>query len=77
MRLGPDCEQAEGISTLFQLFLLCFTPELQGAAVSLFNLGQTDGDSVCGDCINISNLDEGGSFGRRTDELPQKRKGKE
>lgn len=40
--------------------------------MSLFNLGQTDGDSVCGDCINISNLDEGGSFGRRTEELLQK-----
>lgn len=34
---------------------LFYSPELLGAAVSLFNLGQTDGDGVCGDCINISN----------------------
>lgn len=40
--------------------------------MSLFNLGQTDGDSVCGDCINISNPDERGGFGGRTDEPLQK-----
>lgn len=34
---------------------LFYRPDLLGAAVSLFNLGQTDGDGVCGDCINISN----------------------
>lgn len=39
--------------------------------MSLFNLGQTDGDSVCGDCINISNPDEEGGFGGKTGELLQ------
>ena len=34
------------------------SPKLLGAAVSLFNLGQTDGDSVCGDYINISSPKE-------------------
>lgn len=40
--------------------------------MSLFNLGQTDGDSVSGDCINISNPDEGCSFGVTTNEMLQR-----
>lgn len=51
---------------------LLYSPKLLGAAVSLFNLGQTDGDSVCGDCINISNPDERGGFGGRASESLQK-----
>lgn len=62
-------EDKYSVPTLPALF---YSLKLQGAAVSLFNLGQTDGDSVCGDCINISNPDEGGSFGGRTNDLLQK-----
>lgn len=40
--------------------------------MSLCNLGQTDGDSVSGDCINISNPDEGCSVGARTNESLQR-----
>lgn len=50
---------------------LFYSHKLLGAAVSLFNLGQTDGDSVCGDCITISNPDEGRRFGARTEEWLQ------
>lgn len=66
---SPGHEQAERISTLLQLFLFCFRALNSWEQLrSLFNLGRTDGDSVCGDCINISNPDEGGGFGGRTDE---------
>lgn len=68
LRPGPRCEEAETISPP----ALFYSHNLLGAAVSPFNLGQTDGDSVCGDCITISNPDEGCSFGARTDELLQR-----
>lgn len=51
--------------------VLFYSLKLQGAVVSLFNLAQTDGHSVCGDCINISNPDGGGGIGRRTKDLIQ------
>lgn len=68
LRPGPRCEEAETISPP----ALFYSHNLLGAAVSPFNLGQTDGDSVCGDCITISTPDEGCSFGARTDELLQR-----
>lgn len=43
--------------------VLFYSPKLLGAAVSLLNLGQTDGGSVGGDCINISSPKERSSFG--------------
>lgn len=54
-----------------------YSPQLLGAAVSLFNLGQTDGDSVCGDCIYISSNDEGASFfgEQAVETAPKKRRG--
>lgn len=64
LRPGPDCGEAAGRKTALvpSLAALFYSHEPQGAAVSPFNLGQTDGDSVCGDCINISNSDEGCFF---------------
>lgn len=59
-RLWVGREDKHSVPSLPALF---YSHKLLGAAVSPFNLGQTDGDSVCGDCINISNPDEGCSFG--------------
>lgn len=67
--LGPGFEEAAGAvgesgggggQHWFQFLLLCFAATNSGEQLGApFNLGQTDGDSVCGDCINIFNLDEG------------------
>lgn len=72
LRPGPGCEEAaggvvgagaggwQGEPLSFQVLLLCFAATNSGEQLGApFNLGQTDGDSVCGDCINIFNLDEG------------------
>lgn len=68
-RTRADWDAKYSGPTLAALF---YSSKLQGAAVSLFNLGQTDGDSVCGDCINISSPGEGGSFGGTGDEPLQR-----
>lgn len=70
VRPGWGCEEAAGGVRVpggghggrlsFQVSLLCFAATNSGEQLgAAFNLGQTDGDSVCGDCINIFNLDEG------------------
>lgn len=57
---GAVGERGRGGRLSFQVSLLCFAATNSGEQLGApFNLGQTDGDSVCGDCINIFNLDEG------------------